>query len=235
MRHLTPTCNRSILRFRITTNRAFTLIELLSVIAVIGILVAILIPAVGNMRSSAMKVKDATNLRQMGAALNLYLTDHKMMLPVVWVSLPVNPDVVEEGEYSALTAKLAPYLGIDGQPGDTIFVEVAQSPTYPEQLTAATAATSPRLHTYRLVLAPPGKRHPFGGRAGAEPFSILTVADFYNREHMRIPVIFNLDNETAIGAMGRGIEPAFGDQRNVLYLDGHVEVEEGLSFLNGFR
>lgn len=60
---------------------AFTLIELLTVIAIIGILAAILIPTVGAVRKRALKSQCASNLHQLGMAVNLYLNDNKQILP----------------------------------------------------------------------------------------------------------------------------------------------------------
>ncbi|MFA6285921.1 MAG: type II secretion system protein [Opitutaceae bacterium] len=60
----------------------FTLVELLSVIAVIGILAAILFPALAKARESVNSSKCAGNLRQDGIAIQTYVSDNKGSLPV---------------------------------------------------------------------------------------------------------------------------------------------------------
>ena len=50
-------------------NAAFTLVELLTVIAIIGVLAAIIIPVVGKVRLSADNSACATNVRRSGVAL----------------------------------------------------------------------------------------------------------------------------------------------------------------------
>jgi prepilin-type N-terminal cleavage/methylation domain-containing protein len=62
-------------------NSAFTLIELLTVIAIIGILAAILIPTIGAVREKAQRAVDANNLREIVKAAMIYAADNNDRLP----------------------------------------------------------------------------------------------------------------------------------------------------------
>ncbi len=60
---------------------AFTLVELLVVVAIIAVLIAILLPALNKARQAANAISCASNLRQQGMVLALYFNEHSGIIP----------------------------------------------------------------------------------------------------------------------------------------------------------
>jgi len=63
--------------------KAFTLIELLVVVAIIALLIAILLPALGRARESARRAVCSSNLKQIGTGLNIYAQDNGEKFPAI--------------------------------------------------------------------------------------------------------------------------------------------------------
>jgi prepilin-type N-terminal cleavage/methylation domain-containing protein/prepilin-type processing-associated H-X9-DG protein len=99
-------------RFR-HQRRAFTLIELLVVIAIIGVMVALLLPAVQSAREAARRIQCTNNLKQIGIAVHGY-HDAAGTLPLgCVVSFDASGKPIFQGW--GITARILPYLEGQGK------------------------------------------------------------------------------------------------------------------------
>src|SRR4051812_10696003 len=57
---------------QVNSDRAFTLVELLVVIAIIAVLIAMLLPVLNKVKQQAQQIKCAANLHQLGQAMTMF-------------------------------------------------------------------------------------------------------------------------------------------------------------------
>lgn len=92
------------------SKRAFTLIELLVVIAIIGVLVALLLPAVQQAREAARRSQCRNNMKQIGLALHNYLEAFGRFPPeAIWAFSPPGGGAMQPRNFTWITM-LLPYL-----------------------------------------------------------------------------------------------------------------------------
>ena len=97
--------------------RAFTLVELLVVVAIIALLIGVLLPALSAARESSISTACGSNLRQLGAGMAMYWGDFKDQMPQMRVDGAGKPVKGESGDnigalFGGKLGKL-PFLGIN--------------------------------------------------------------------------------------------------------------------------
>jgi prepilin-type N-terminal cleavage/methylation domain-containing protein len=124
---------------------AFTLVELLVVIAIIGVLVALLLPAIQSAREAARRSSCANNVKQIGLAIAQYQLSHTVYPPSTtddlfvwddggqlrnhsWASL-ITPHLEEGALHDKIDFTVSAMDGVN-QPAASMTVSVYRCPSY---------------------------------------------------------------------------------------------------------
>jgi prepilin-type N-terminal cleavage/methylation domain-containing protein/prepilin-type processing-associated H-X9-DG protein len=215
-----------------SSRAAFTLIELLTVIAIIGILAAIIIPVTGKVRESARAATCAANLRQIGFATGLYAEDNKGWLPG-HTPLPGSSDPGLYGGQRAyynnkpgqgnLSHFVASYLGYpawDAIPsGENRILPPFLCPSWQ----AIRGSDGGKVFTLTTDLyGDQTWKKPFGEFGNTSPKNAaMRLTDIDTPSVRKMMWDASKTNDTDYIP-----QPAHGNKRNVLYFDWHVKSEK---------
>jgi prepilin-type N-terminal cleavage/methylation domain-containing protein/prepilin-type processing-associated H-X9-DG protein len=226
--------------------RAFTLIELLIVIAVVGILSSMLLPALTRGKDSARRVQCASNLHQLGIAAELYWNDNEGVCFTAR-TMATNGGVLHwcgwlesgkpEGQrrYDFADSKLFPYVSSsDARLCPSLNSWTAQFKLKATNLVLCAYGYNSIALSPPVVSSPPVKIDQIRHFADVALFAdAIQINDFQapaSPAHPMLEEWYYLDNPT--NRPGPGYYPhghfRHSQRANVVFCDGHVGVEKFL-------
>jgi prepilin-type N-terminal cleavage/methylation domain-containing protein len=203
-----------------STSAAFTLFELLLVIAIVAILTALVMPAIGRLRQTSQRAAAISNMRQIGSAIHLYAGEKGTLPGPLW---PGQMPLLDPARSGRLVRELAPYLGIP-VPAKPQLVDLFVPPAY-RRAPGAPALENARTYVMNMAVSAEGElKNPWGSLADATPGAPLPPAAIpagawafsdADRLHPRV-----------MGAPWRANTPEapiHSPRRLALFFDGHVD------------
>lgn len=200
------------------TRRAFSLVELLVVIVIIGLLISVGVPVWQSGRLAADRAAGKSQYRQIGAGIKAYSADRGGRLPgPLW---PGQMPMLDPARDGRLCRDLAPYLDID-LPAAPKLAPLFIPPAYARKMGRAFLDES-RTHVMNMaVFAGDAVINPFGSLAGGgEPLLDSTVPatawvmSDADQQHPRVV--------SASWKANTPPAPIYRDLRTALFFDGHA-------------
>lgn len=199
-----PVCSHGFGRRR---DVGFTLVELLAVIAIVGILAGILIPVVAGVRERSRASACASNLRQLGIGFQIYMGENKGK------GLPSYSS--EGSEYW--------YRGLLGFATSGAVIDSNALPACPSANVAGSHAAAGGYGMTNLVLWYPAPLHRVDGDSRFFSARLQRPQNWPLFMDADAPIIYGLDNPVESAAASARFTARHGGRANVLMADLHLE------------
>ena len=174
--------------------RAFTLLEVLTAIAIVGVLVAVTAGGISGFMASGKTAKCTSNLRQLGVATQVYCSDNAGALPMTGVASFNNPPWYQP---------LVPYVDAQMKAGSQL----------------AIAGTAIRLFQCPAYHAPPARDVTYAPNILSANVRLNQIVN----PAQKIWLITSTDSYSVNGSGLQRINFPHTKKANVLYFDGHTE------------
>jgi prepilin-type N-terminal cleavage/methylation domain-containing protein/prepilin-type processing-associated H-X9-DG protein len=180
-----------------TRKKAFTLVELLVVISIIGVLAGLMLPALGKAKEAGRATACLGNLRQIGVALQLYVQDNGNRMPEMRDVVPGTNGFTNVSPLPGMHLALSNYLGS---------VQVLKCPSDFKRIFEQTGSS----YAWNSLL----------NGQDADHLRVLTI-DFNPHQ---IPVVYDKEAFHAARGPGKGINFLYADGhiRNLLAIEGTI-------------
>jgi prepilin-type N-terminal cleavage/methylation domain-containing protein len=222
-----PPCPPS-LRCGPKSRAAFTLIELLAVIAIIGVLATLTMVATSRVRASAQNTRCTSNLRHIGIALQLYLNEHANLYPGPLYTVQghvFSGDADGTTGTITLARRLSPYMSALVKTGTQTRNLGFLCPSWESAMDGVANANYP----YMVNLDPKrpdgtkwnNTRQPFGDANNASKLP-SRASEFFNQPLAQTWMLTELDRGNSSRADPMPDKPVHGTHRNQLFYDYHV-------------